>query len=282
MVRAGAEKKIVNEHFQANALFWKEIYEASSLYGKIHQFRLAAVLNLVDKLDLLVGSFVLVVGCGAGHSAVALARRGHRVEAVDAAPAMIDLTRRSAASAGLQDRITASIGDIDQMAFPDNTFDLVLTIGVTPWLSSLTTAVQEVARVLKPKGYLVISMENRWSASQILDPWHNPVLAPARDGMRKLIWRCGLRAQPLNKIRAHRYSIGQFDTHLEATGLKKIEGRTFGFGPFRFFGHRLFSEAFGTTLHEKLQELADHNIPPIRSAGNQYLALMKKHDRIAA
>jgi hypothetical protein len=55
----------------------------------------------VDTISLPDAAHVLEVGCGAGHTAVALAQRGYRVHALDATPEMIALTRRAAESAGL-------------------------------------------------------------------------------------------------------------------------------------------------------------------------------------
>ena len=68
------------------------------------------------------GRSVLDIGCGPGHYGVALARAGiAEVWGIDFAPAMIDLARRKAAAAGVNDRCRFIQGD-----FLDHTFDLCI------------------------------------------------------------------------------------------------------------------------------------------------------------
>lgn len=282
MLTVEAQKQIVNEYFQSTALFWSEIYTLPSLMGRIHQLRQASVLNLVHKLGLLLGAHALIVGCGAGLEAVALGRSGYDVQAIDAVSKMVNLTRRRAAEAGVQDHVAASVGDVDCLAFRNDLFELVLAVGVTPYLLSANAAVREVARVLRPGGHLIITAENRWSARQVLDPWLNPVLAPVRNAMRHFLLECGLRKQPLRRLRASLYSIRQFDTCLRTAGLSKIEGMTIGFGPFSFFGHRLLPDPAGVVVHNRLQGLSTQGFPVLRSAGSQYIVLAKKEANIAA
>ncbi len=81
------------EYFLANARYWKSIYEEADVQSLIYRLRREAVLELVDRLALPTGSRILEIGCGAGSTAVELARRGHWVEAVDVVPSMIEMTR---------------------------------------------------------------------------------------------------------------------------------------------------------------------------------------------
>jgi ubiquinone/menaquinone biosynthesis C-methylase UbiE len=273
---AAEQQKLVDAYFQSAALYWKEIYQQEDLYARIHQQRQAMVLRLADKVGLLPESRVLEVGCGAGLTTVALAQRSHVVEAIDTVDAMIDLTRKLAVQAGLGDRIRASRGDVYHLAFPDHTFRLVLAIGVTPWLHSLNRPMQEMARVLEPRGHLIINADNRWSLRQMLDPWLNPALKPIKQGVRHVFWQCGLRQRPPKAARVHRCSLQEFDSLLSRFGLQKVEAMTLGFGPCSFFGERLLSDSTGIKIHQKLQSWADRQIPLIRSVGDQYLVLAKK------
>jgi hypothetical protein len=49
-----------------------------------------------------------------------------------------------------------------------------------------------------------------------------------------------------------------------------------GFGPFSYFRQHLFPEPLGTTLHHRLQRLADRGVPGLRAAAAQYIVLAQK------
>src|SRR5260370_39812550 len=57
---------------------------------------------------------------------------------------------------------------------------MVLGIGVIPLLDSPERAVAELARVIKPGGYLVMTADNRRRLDVLLDPLKSPAFSPAR------------------------------------------------------------------------------------------------------
>jgi len=270
---AGDGQERITAYFDSQAQYWKEIYQRRDAFSVTYQQRMATVLAWVDGLMLSAGSRILEVGCGAGFTTVALTERGFVVEAQDAANAMVELTRQHAEEAGVADRVKASVGKVDQLAFPDGTFPLVLAIGVIPWVDAANLAVHELARVVKPGGYLLFTVDNRWRLHYLLNPSRTPLLEPVRWAIRNLSAAAGLGARgPLNR----QHSIRQTDSFVRAAGLEKIRSKTLGFGPFRFFHFRPLSDAQGIKLHETLQGWADRGVPLIRSMGGQYLVLAQK------
>jgi ubiquinone/menaquinone biosynthesis C-methylase UbiE len=97
------------------------------------------------------GSKILDVGCGTGHLACELARRGYQTWGTDIAEAMVQYARDH------YDPDRFRVGDIEKMDFPDNTFDGIMCLGVVEYLSSDEKALHEMWRVLKPGGYAVIT-----------------------------------------------------------------------------------------------------------------------------
>lgn len=69
----------------------------------------------------------LDAGCGTGLFSLALARRGMQVTAVDLAPQMVAATQAAAEQAGLADRITTRVADLEEM---DGRYDLVVCFDV--------------------------------------------------------------------------------------------------------------------------------------------------------
>ncbi len=270
---AGAGQERITAYFDSQAQYWKEIYQRRDAFSVTYQQRMATVLAWVDGLILPAGARILEVGCGAGFTTIALTQRGFLVEAQDVANAMVELTRRQAEQAGVSDHVNASVGKIDRLAFPDGTFPFVLAIGVIPWIDAPDLAVRELARVVQPGGYLLFTVDNRWRLHYLLNPSRTPLLEPLRWAMRSLSAAAGFG--PRGRLN-HQHSIRQADAFVRAVGLEKVRGKTLGFGPFRFFQFRPFSDVRGIKLHETLQGWADRDVPLIRSLGGQYLVLAQK------
>lgn len=100
---------------------------------------------------------LLDVGCASGYYSVRYAARGGRVTGVDVAEASVGLARRRAEAAGLQDRCTFRTGDLRELPFPDETFDVVLATEVLEHIREQSQALAELTRVLRPGGTLVVS-----------------------------------------------------------------------------------------------------------------------------
>ncbi len=270
-------QKLVNSHFDAVSSYWAEVYERDDdVYAAIFQQRLKLVVDLVNGIALPRHWRVMEIGCGAGHATVALAGAGYCVEAIDAVQAMVDATRARAAEAGLASRVTSGLGDIHELGFPDETFGLVLAIGVLPWLASMEKPVREISRVLEPGGYAIVSVVNRWGLRQLVEPFTNPLLAPAKDLVKNVLRRFGRgKSAALICTTAMR----ECDALLGGAGLDKLAGVTLGFGPFTLFNHELLPPSMGLRVHRFLQGLADRRVPVIRSSGLEYVVLTRKRDK---
>jgi ubiquinone/menaquinone biosynthesis C-methylase UbiE len=269
--QAAAEQKLVNSHFEEVASEWAEIYERQGVRECVFQQRLRTVLDMVGRIGLPSETRVLEVGSGAGFGALGLAEMGYVVDAVDPVQAMVDATGERARQAGQERRVRARLGDVHALCFPNETFSLVLAIGVLPWLSSLQRPLREMCRVLRPGGYLIVTADNSWGLRNFLEPLTNPILRPAKELARHL-----LRGFRRPRARGHVISFRHCDALLDASGLKKVESLTLGFGPFTVFGGEFLPRPFGLKVHYRLQALANRGLPVLRYAGSEYIALVKK------
>jgi len=107
----------------------------------------------------------LDVGCGTGFLSFELAARGYRVTGIDFAPSMLAEARRKAAERAVAIRFEH--GDAEQLTFPSQTFDLVITRHVLWTLPHPDLAIDEWIRVLRPGGRLVIVDSQADAASQL-------------------------------------------------------------------------------------------------------------------
>ena len=104
---------------------------------------------------------VLDVGCGVGSTAIEIAASaGAHVTAVDIAPLMTERARVNVASAGVGSLVTVEEGDILQLNYPDDTFDVVIAEAVTMFVDRARAA-SELARVTRPGGK-VLATEFFW------------------------------------------------------------------------------------------------------------------------
>lgn len=274
-VQTGLPQEQVNAYFQSSSEYWKRIYETRALTPLIYQTRQASVLDWISELRLPPSARILEIGCGAGVLTTELARAGFRIEAVDAAPAMLQLTQQNAIKNGVADRVALSLADVHALSFPKTTFDLVLAIGVIPWLHDEKRGLLEMRRVLKPNGHLVVTADNEWRLGRIVDPASTPIFRPFRT-VAKSILRTSRLDNPSRRFQAKRHTPGEIDRLLVTSGLRRIKSKCVGFGPFTIFGRQIFTEELGISFHVRLQSLADQGIPPFHMTGSHYLTLAER------
>jgi len=262
--------------FETQAAFWDAVYREDDVFSAIHHRRHAVALGWIERLALPPEASVLDLGCGAGVMTVALARKGFSVVAVDSAGAMIELTRRHAAEAGVEDRVVTRLGDLYTVELDQETFSLVTALGLIPWLHSTRPALQRVAQVLRPGGWAVVNCDIRARLHYFLDPLYNPFLEPLRRGAKHVLQRLGLRRTAGDQMTPHMHGRREFDRLLGSAGLAKIDSYAFGFGPFSFFRRNVLPNRLGIVVDQQLQRLADRGIPGIRSVAAQYVVLARK------
>ena len=98
------------------------------------------------------GARVLEVGCGPGHLSIRLARHGFDVSGLDLDPAMIARAQANADRPGNSDQPRPSflVDDVAALAFPDRSFDLVVSaLSMHHWADP-TAGLTEIGRVLRP------------------------------------------------------------------------------------------------------------------------------------
>jgi ubiquinone/menaquinone biosynthesis C-methylase UbiE len=269
---AQGSQEHVTAHFDSDAPYWDGVYRGEDLQGRIYQQRQAVVLEDVLAARLPDGASVLEIGCGAGHLTAALAERGLHVDAVDVSQAMLDATADRIQQAGLAGQVAVAIADAHALPFESSRFELVVAVGVIPWLHSPSDSLEEMARVLRPGGQLILTADNRARLSSFIDPRAMlALITPLRRAWRALTRR---RPRPLaaNRLDFPR----RIDQLLVAANLRPLARRTVGFGPFSFLGRPLFGERRGVLINDRLQALADRGVPGLRWTGWHYVVRARK------
>ncbi|HLV34308.1 MAG TPA: methyltransferase domain-containing protein [Spirillospora sp.] len=135
-----------------------------SQFGKVAEnYRLSTVHAAGEDLQRIVqliaehpAQHALDAGCGAGHTAAAIAPYAEKVVAFDLTPLMLEQVEALAAERGLTN-LTTKLGDIENLPFEDNSFDLVTSRYSAHHWPHPQTALNEIARVLQPGGRFIFS-----------------------------------------------------------------------------------------------------------------------------
>lgn len=98
---------------------------------------------------------VLDLGCGGGHVSFNLAPLVKHVSAYDISESMLDVVAKEAAQRGLTNIDTCQ-GDVAQLPFAENSFDVVVTRYSAHHWVFWENALSEIRRVLKPTGKAII------------------------------------------------------------------------------------------------------------------------------
>lgn len=161
-------------------------------FAELDEYRFDKLRYLPELVDFggYEGKTLLEVGCGAGIDLIRFARGGAVATGIDLAEVSIDLARRYFEGEGL--RADLRVMDGEAMDFADASFDVVYAHGVLQYTSNAPRMIEEIHRVLKPKGEAILMVYNKYS-------WLN--------GLSKLM-KVELEHEDAPALR--KYSIGEF------------------------------------------------------------------------
>ncbi|MBI5789270.1 MAG: class I SAM-dependent methyltransferase [Candidatus Schekmanbacteria bacterium] len=105
------------------------------------------------------GKNLLEIGCGLGTDSLRFARNGSNVTAVDLTFNGVSLAKKRFGLYQQAGRFSEM--DMQKLAFKDNTFDVVYSCGVIHHTPNIGKTIDEIYRVLKPGGEIVIMIYHK-------------------------------------------------------------------------------------------------------------------------
>lgn len=100
---------------------------------------------------------ILDIATGTGDLAIALVATGaEKIVGLDISPGMLEVGTAKVADKHLEETIKMVVGDSENLSFDDNTFDAVTVAFGVRNFENLEKGLQEIYRVLRPGGNLVI------------------------------------------------------------------------------------------------------------------------------
>jgi len=167
-------KKIIQEYWTKNVPGLDVISKDYSPQEK--EFYLAAD-NLRYRYDGYIipllnsfirkGDYVLEIGCGLGSDSRQIAKVGGHIVSLDLSFDNVYLTKKGAALLGL-DKSRVICADAENLPFKDDSFDAIYSFGVLHHTPNTKKAIDEIYRVLKPKGKCLIMLYHKGYAYYLL------------------------------------------------------------------------------------------------------------------
>jgi phosphatidylethanolamine/phosphatidyl-N-methylethanolamine N-methyltransferase len=129
---------------------WAPIYDV--VFGPVFRQGRAAAVAAAER----IGGRILEVGVGTGISLPGYARSS-RVTGIDLSDSMLDKARERVRRHGLINVEAVEVGDAENLAYPDASFDVVVAQYVVSAVPQPTRALDEFARVCRPGGEIIVT-----------------------------------------------------------------------------------------------------------------------------
>ena len=170
---------------------------------------------IIRRLRLTPEQTILDAGCGTAFNAVRLAKAGLNVDGVDFSEFAIEEGRAFVEANGVADSVTLRPGDLTRLAIPSNSYDVVMCLGVLMHIPDVERAIDELIRVTKPGGVLLISEANRASPEYALSRvywrfWSKRITVEPHRGYTNVWWSDG-EQRLLSRKFSLRWLINRFE-----------------------------------------------------------------------
>lgn len=231
-----------------------QLYRAPTALGDFYRQRMRRVASLLGSAH----GDLLDAGCGTGQMLDYLQQSApgrFTLTGLDRSQANITVARRTVGDAS---SISLVVGRIEEIPFDASTFDVVLTMGSLEYVASVERALAELARVTRPEGVAVVTMQSPSSPYRL---WDEKVWSPVRR-------RLGRRESPI----LHRLKRRQLVAALTDAGfqLEKVECYGFNMLPPPLDEHL-------SRLAVAIQRSLDRVLPgPLRGIGSDYVVVARR------
>ena len=142
------EKEILENH--------KKYLERISFYRKFG-YDLEKERDFILNKSLPISGKILEIGTGKGHFVLALAKRGFNFTSIDVSEEEQRIAKLNTQYYDLEKQVIFRIENAKSLSFPDRSFDVIFSINVFHHLEMPKVVLNEIVRLLRPAGKVVLS-----------------------------------------------------------------------------------------------------------------------------
>jgi len=170
------------QYFDEVAQHWDKIRE--SFFSEVVRDK------ALSTADVKKGKIAADIGAGSGFITEGLIQKGLEVIAVDQSEAMLaEMRKKFTCMKGVDYRV----GESEHLPIPDGTVDYVFANMYLHHVESPSEAIQEMARILKPKGKLVITDLDEHTFEFLKAEHHDRWMGFMREDVRQWLIEAGLK-----------------------------------------------------------------------------------------
>lgn len=260
-------KQNVIDYFSYTGAYWKEAYSGTGKGGNefdsyAKSRRMAITLEAVELCADNRRHDILDVGCGPGVIMEEVAKRGHKVRGLDISEHMVaEANKRMRAY--FPNDLPCMKGDIENLPFPDASMDIVLCLGVLPYVRDDNVALREIRRVLKKDGFAILVMSNLLKLGSLFDPYYYLVriwqyfwfqkmknAKAAKTELRPSTFDCN------EMFSIRRYLLKPMANLLTAHGFRDINITGFAYGPMTFWRRQVLPRSMSINMSSLIEALS--------------------------
>lgn len=151
----------LGKNFQESETYWhNKAHVFSSFYSSLNPMHIFTRKFLEDRQKIVArylidnpDALALDVGCGSGELVAVLAKKYQFVEGVDYSDIMVGRARKQVHA----DNVNFVKSDCTLLPYEDARFDSVFALGLFDYVQNMEAALNEICRVTKPSGRLILT-----------------------------------------------------------------------------------------------------------------------------
>ena len=145
---------------------WDNFYETDDENSFCAERRLKKTLNVLDSLGKK-NLNILELGCGAGQSSESILSIGHNYKGIDISNQLIDRAKNRCKEYIEIDQANFYVQSVDDvLPIEESSQDVVLIIGMLQYVDDIDFCFNEIKRVLKPNGHIIICQTNMYHITE--------------------------------------------------------------------------------------------------------------------
>lgn len=256
--------------FDQGLRWWQDVYREDLPRGFFSfemRRRLELVTNqLTAQIQNMDNPDVLECGCGPGDILELLAPLRCKLTGLDLNQRYLDLAASRVPGTTLID------GNVEQLPFPDASFDVVYAVGVFQYLNDERAAAREICRVTKEGGVVLISFANYRMLHLFLDPYYIFRILKKIPGINKQHSNTGVEE---TKIR--RYPLTQLRNLFREYDMHEIQTTSTSYGPLKFWRREFLPLATSIRISDVLRNGSEMKmLSGLKHVGNHLILTLRK------